>query len=353
MSLSFRIERPSAGRSSGSGHGHSNGRPPSSFAAQYTADSSEDEAEDERRRNHREAITTFDGSSRYVAHPDRRGAVEGTQSKPCGHRSHKKDEPLSIPVLPDRDFRALHMAKKRKKDMYRPEGGIPGTMKQSDDKAVPAVTGEGVDQMNARPAEGGLRVRDAPAAAETVPETGASTPLDQLSLSAAPSPPPNVELPRIEETDDQKALRELLSGESGPAPPTIDVIAMSSNAQADDSDDDEGAGGDETAIFRKDVASRPESASLEDYARVPVAQFGAALLRGMGWKEGTPATKTGREGPVEAYVPKARPSLLGIGAKPMQLDEQQKDAKAKKPERRYVPLVRKVTDRNARDVRSF
>lgn len=43
---------------------------------------------------------------------------------------------------------------------------------------------------------------------------------------------------------------------------------------------------DETTAFRNDVKNRPDEATMEDYERVPVDQFGAALLRGLGWKEG-------------------------------------------------------------------
>jgi hypothetical protein len=42
----------------------------------------------------------------------------------------------------------------------------------------------------------------------------------------------------------------------------------------------------ELDVFRHDVQSRPEETKLEEYEEVPVEQFGAALLRGMGWKEG-------------------------------------------------------------------
>ena len=31
---------------------------------------------------------------------------------------------------------------------------------------------------------------------------------------------------------------------------------------------------------------RPEQSSLDDYEQVPIEQFGLALLRGMGWKDG-------------------------------------------------------------------
>lgn len=78
---------------------------------------------------------------------------------------------------------------------------------------------------------------------------------------------------------------------------------------------------DETSSFRTDVDSRPEPASLADYAAVPVEEFGAALLRGMGWKEGEPVNK-GRYGDtvstqtaLKARVPERRPGYLGIGAK--------------------------------------
>jgi G patch domain/KOW motif-containing protein len=49
---------------------------------------------------------------------------------------------------------------------------------------------------------------------------------------------------------------------------------------------------DEEQRFKADVASRPDEASLEDYEKIPVEAFGKALLRGMGWSEGTPIGKT-------------------------------------------------------------
>lgn len=43
---------------------------------------------------------------------------------------------------------------------------------------------------------------------------------------------------------------------------------------------------DESTAFRNDVANRPDETTMEDYERMPVEHFGAALLRGMGWSEG-------------------------------------------------------------------
>lgn len=71
---------------------------------------------------------------------------------------------------------------------------------------------------------------------------------------------------------------------------------------------------DEDELFRFDVASRPDSAKLEDYIAVPVDEFGAALLRGLGWKDGDMIGK--HKGIVsKPRVVEQRPALLGIGAK--------------------------------------
>ena len=75
-----------------------------------------------------------------------------------------------------------------------------------------------------------------------------------------------------------------------------------------------GSGITEDDAFRTDVASRPDSASLEDYAAVPVSEFGAALLRGMGWK-GEPDSATKLNDSSKAKKMERRPALLGIGAK--------------------------------------
>lgn len=41
----------------------------------------------------------------------------------------------------------------------------------------------------------------------------------------------------------------------------------------------------ETEAFQKDVESLPDTATLEEYAAMPVEAFGEAMLRGMGWSE--------------------------------------------------------------------
>ncbi|KAK2820063.1 hypothetical protein FQN49_007758 [Arthroderma sp. PD_2] len=73
---------------------------------------------------------------------------------------------------------------------------------------------------------------------------------------------------------------------------------------------------DETKSFRRDIDSRPAPASLSAYNAVPVDEFGAALLRGMGWKEGQPVGR-GNYGntAITPRVPERRAGYLGVGAK--------------------------------------
>jgi G patch domain/KOW motif-containing protein len=71
---------------------------------------------------------------------------------------------------------------------------------------------------------------------------------------------------------------------------------------------------DERLRFHKDVEQRPE---LDDaqYRQVRIEDFGAAMLRGMGWKEDAAAGEEGKAAP-RAFVTEARPAQLGLGAMP-------------------------------------
>jgi hypothetical protein len=71
----------------------------------------------------------------------------------------------------------------------------------------------------------------------------------------------------------------------------------------------------EEEAFERDYKTAPEMATLDDYARVPVEEFGAALLRGMGWKEGEGIGANRGKKIEKTKLPERRPALLGIGAK--------------------------------------
>tara|TARA_B110000977_G_scaffold53537_2_gene72806 strand:- start:306 stop:1757 length:1452 start_codon:yes stop_codon:yes gene_type:complete len=69
----------------------------------------------------------------------------------------------------------------------------------------------------------------------------------------------------------------------------------------------------ELQAFKEDVEDLPEVATLDEYEQMPIDDFGAAMLRGMGWEEGKPVGRnaTGLVSAVE-FVP--RGGRLGLGA---------------------------------------
>ncbi|KAF2710324.1 hypothetical protein K504DRAFT_377383 [Pleomassaria siparia CBS 279.74] len=70
----------------------------------------------------------------------------------------------------------------------------------------------------------------------------------------------------------------------------------------------------EEAAFAADLASAPDAPSLDAYEATPIEGFGAALLRGMGWKDGEELGRNKGRVTKPRQV-KPRPALLGIGAK--------------------------------------
>jgi hypothetical protein len=73
----------------------------------------------------------------------------------------------------------------------------------------------------------------------------------------------------------------------------------------------------EEDAFASTFHSAPPAPTLSDYTAVPVEEYGAAMLRGMGWKGPSTApsapTKNGKK---PSLLPTKRPALLGIGADP-------------------------------------
>ncbi|KDQ50283.1 hypothetical protein JAAARDRAFT_42280 [Jaapia argillacea MUCL 33604] len=245
------------------------------------------------------------------------------------HEKKKKEGPLVIPALRNRDWREF--AKKRKGGHYIPPSASAET------GADGSVGGLGTrDSINSGPQRSGLhfvgkqevKIEEAMEDVEGVASQVVST-TDSVEVKMEDADAVKKEDP---ETEDQRALRAILASVDGSAPtdgPLIDAIPIAPLSEAD--------------AYRQDVEELPEPATLDDYTRVPVSQFGAAMLRGMGWKEGQAASRT-RKGLVEPWLPAARPALLGIGAKEKEVfdDGDPKKRKAGKREAmKYVPLIKK------------
>ncbi|WFD45138.1 DNA primase large subunit Spp2 [Malassezia psittaci] len=67
-------------------------------------------------------------------------------------------------------------------------------------------------------------------------------------------------------------------------------------------------------MLRNDLDTCPDAPTLDHYQSMPIEEFGAAMLRGMGWKDGSGVGKS-RMGPTRAPKVQRRAALLGLGAK--------------------------------------
>lgn len=89
--------------------------------------------------------------------------------------------------------------------------------------------------------------------------------------------------------------------------------------------------------FTDDMDS--EQSSIVDYSRIPVEQFGAAMLRGMGWSKETDETRG------KSRSTTIRPAHLGLGAQPMEFFDDGNTRANKhagnRQARRYVPTLRR------------
>lgn len=115
-------------------------------------------------------------------------------------------------------------------------------------------------------------------------------------------------------TVEDEAIEALMGNRNKPSTLVIPAIRADERFDIAQNGRLNGPEGNEDDSFRSDVASRPDSASLDEYAAVPIEEFGAALLRGMGWKEGDVVGKRQNQTIIARKVER-RPALLGIGAK--------------------------------------
>ena len=273
-------------------------------------DSSDEEGAEED-----ELITGFDrlGAQRCVLLKSRDmqffNSQKSYRSSANGERK-RNNAPLVIPALKNKDWREL-ARKRRSAGQF-----VPSTAGTGKDGSVGGLGTR--DAINNGPVLSGLQIK------KQAVEITSDSRLDNQETT-------DIEMVALEpETEDQKALRAILAESTGETiydGPAIDVIPTPIS---------------EADALKQDVDELPDQASLEDYTRVPVSQFGAALLRGMGWKEGTAASRKPGKGLVEPYLPAARPSLLGIGAKEQEIydDGSSKNKKTKRPDKRYIPVVK-------------
>jgi len=238
--------------------------------------------------------------------------------------ANKRSEPEAkvIAALENGDWREIARRRRARARMYLPPGARAGA------GANGKVVGP-VETINSGPSLVGLHKRK---------RTQVDTTQDVPAETETPLATKDVA------TEDERAIRALLADAEGgdsTEDPTVDIVPMANSSRRAPTEDD---------AFREDIEELPNEATLQDYERMPVSQFGAALLRGMGWKPGEPASRNKNRGFVEPWLPAARPALLGIGAKEREVFDDGSGGRRStpsRPDRKYTPLLRVESGRSS------
>jgi hypothetical protein len=208
----------------------------------------------------------------------------------------ERDSVLVIKKLENRDWkREARQRSGRGKNLLPPE-----VQRQREAAAKEKETGaqaEGVDVVNSQDGEiqWGLSVRKREVESGDVPKFKKEDDDVDVKLD---EPKENLE-DETPQTVDQEALAALLGERKEKKGPDLVIPTASNTENGADPISEEDA-------YKRAIALAPDVSTLEDYERVPVEEFGAALLRGMGWK----GEKRGQVKEV-----KRRQNLLGLGAK--------------------------------------
>ncbi|TVY53862.1 Pre-mRNA-splicing factor SPP2 [Lachnellula cervina] len=258
------------------------GKRPRSTFPQH--DDSDNDSESERRGKH-EVVTGF----------GEEGAI-----KQGGNR---KEGPLVIPSLGNSNRRAGASRRGGGKNLLPAEVQAEAREREARERGEGEVkTEEGAKEE----IKWGLSVRKKEA---EEPATG-----DEVDVKAEETKIKVEEVETKPVSADDEALQALLGDEKARKGPDLIIPAHVS----------------EDAAYAHAIATAPPSSTLEDYERVPVEEFGAALLRGMGWNG-----ETKKDG--KAKDVKRRQNLLGLGAKELEGAEelgawvQKADVKRLKP----------------------
>ncbi|KAL4781197.1 DExH-box splicing factor binding site-domain-containing protein [Aspergillus varians] len=230
--------------------------------------------------------------------------------KTIGNVEEKK--PLTIPVASGNNWRdrpGVNNRPKGKKNLLPKE-----VQALQEAQRTGQVPGEGADAVGPSMSYGLTFGQQG-----TPSEEGGQTPGggDQKMEDAAPVAVENTK----PLTEDELALRALVRESKGEVEARSDLVIESRRGEEEDEENGLYDGhNNDTNSFRADVAARPEPATLDQYNAIPVEEFGAALLRGMGWKDGETVGKGNYAGADSSrastpHVPARRPGFLGIGAK--------------------------------------
>lgn len=210
-----------------------------------------------------------------VSHFDRKagGAVDESNRK-------VEKAPLVIATQANRDWKDA--ANKRRRQKH----GLPADAERT---GIDATAGESVNGTIEPAKTSGFN------AGLQIPKRDANEALAEVEQTQEVAPEPTAEASVAQKTADEEAMDALL-GRTKKSELVVPALT-------------------EEDVFDNDVKEAPDMATLEDYNRVPVEQFGAAMLRGMGWKDGDGIGLNKGKKQEKSKIPERRPALLGIGAK--------------------------------------
>jgi hypothetical protein len=207
-----------------------------------------------------------------VSHFDRKagGAVDESNRK-------VEKAPLVIATQANRDWKDAANKRRRQKHGLPAEAEMTGATGDSTNGTTEPAKTSGFNA--------GLQI----------PNRDANEALAEVEQTQEVAPEPTAEASVAQKTVDEEAMDALL-GRTKKSELVVPALT-------------------EEDVFDNDVKEAPDMATLEDYNRVPVEQFGAAMLRGMGWKDGDGIGLNKGKKQEKSKIPERRPALLGIGAK--------------------------------------
>ncbi|PKK43305.1 hypothetical protein CI102_13879 [Trichoderma harzianum] len=225
------------------------------------------DSEDDRHRGRHEAITGF--------------GAEGAETKRKRQKEEKKE--YVIARQPNRSW----------KDELKSQRGSKNLLPEEARAQQNAVTTETEPADQDTPLKWGLTIKEKSAVSEdVVVSEPTAQPSDEEMQEANQD---GKDTPPVERTADDEAMDALLGKIS-----KEQKVISTAPATEDDA-------------YRRDVESSGAVSTLQDYEEMPVEEFGAALLRGMGWNGEA-------RGPPVKQV-KRRQNRLGLGAKELKEEE--------------------------------
>ncbi|CAK7267736.1 DNA primase large subunit Spp2 [Sporothrix epigloea] len=248
---------------------------------------SEDDSHDHGRY---ERITAFGENGAELANGERNGRND---------RRPAKRGPLTIERQANRDWRSV--ARLRNQRENRQPNHRSGTETSETEKEKET---EGLPRDEVKPLQWGLSRPKKASQADDDDDEKHSRDNEEASNNRMDSSETGVRKDAIRDNElsaEREAINALLGESINDKTGTRRVIDRAANESTEDD------------VFARDFNDAPDVSTLEDYEAMPVEDFGAALLRGMGWD--------GKDrGPKVKQVVR-RPNQMGLGAKELKGDE--------------------------------